>query len=133
MTLIDSDELWSPENRQDYALFVHEDSFIFEMIILNNIMFNVFSISNIDNLKPYFDDLKLDVDVKRIRNSYMHGRYYYNHDNRIEFYDGRNNDNLTHIASLTIDNIIDICADFIEDNLNRLETIPNCNTHLNPN
>ena len=131
MTLIDSDTLWNSTDRQDYSLFIHENSFIFESMILNNIMFNIFSMSHPNTLKPYFDGL--NVDMNRIRNSYMHGRFYYNHNKGFEFYDGRNNDNLSHIATLSIDDILNVCADFIEDNLQRISTIPKFNTLVNPN
>lgn len=130
MTLIDSDALWNSTERQDYALFIHENSFIFESMILNNVMFNIFSMSNPNTLKPYFE--RFGVDMNRVRNSYIHGRFYYNHNKGVEFYDGRNNESLTHVATLTFDDIISICAEFIEDNLHRISVMPKFETIINP-
>lgn len=130
MTLIDSDNLWNSTERQDYALFVHENSFIFDSILLNNIMFNIFSMSHPHTLIPYFKDL--NIDMNRVRNSYMHGRFYYNHNKGIEFYDGINNNNLTHIASLSFDNILNICSEFIENNLSPMSSLPKFETLVNP-
>lgn len=107
-------DAWHYSARQQYSQFVHEDSFLFESSILNNIMFNIFSMIKIDEVSTYFEDL--DIDVKRLRNSYMHGRYHYNHNMGFNFYDGLDNDKLKYIGTLHINDMLKVISNFMAFN-----------------
>ena len=65
-------------------------------------------------LEDYFEDL--DIDVKRLRNSYMHGRYHYNHNMGFNFYDGLDNDNLKYIGSLHVNDMLKVISNFMAFN-----------------
>ena len=94
--------------------FINYDSIVLESTLISNALFTLFSISKSSDLEKYF----ADIDINRLRNSLMHGRYYYNHNNGFEFYDGRTNDNLEHIATLSINQILNSISEFITDSLN---------------
>ncbi|MBQ8522963.1 MAG: hypothetical protein IJ458_04860 [Clostridia bacterium] len=93
--------------------FINYDSIALECTLISNALFTLFSISAPNKLQKYFSD----IDVKRLRNSLMHGRYYYDNKNGFEFYDGRSNDNLEHIATLNINQILQSISSFVTDTL----------------
>ena len=78
----------------------------FDSIIISNILFSIFSFESSDRLDRLFGGEGLDVN--RIRNSIMHGRFYYNFDNAYDFYDGRNNNDLEYIGNLSIYKIVEV-------------------------
>lgn len=108
-----TDEANTNEARCLLLEFINYDSIALECSLISNALFTLFSISAPNKLQKYF----ADIDVNRLRNSLMHGRYYYNHDNGFEFYDGRTNDNLEHIATLQINQIMESISDFITESL----------------
>ncbi len=97
--------------RQNLIEFMHYDTIMFEATLFSNILFSLFSSVHFDKITPYLSSF--DIDARRLRNSIMHGRYYYNHNLGFEFYDGRDNDKLEHIASLNIYQISDIVSKFL--------------------
>lgn len=109
-----TDEVTPSDIRCSLLEFINYDSIAMESALISNTLFTLFSISQPDKLQKYFKD----IDVTRLRNSLMHGRYYYNHGNGFEFYDGRTNDNLEHIATLEIKQIFNAISGFITDSLN---------------
>ena len=46
----------------------------------------------------------------------MHGRYYFNYNDGIEFYDGKDNESLKHIGTLSIKQITSIFDKYILEN-----------------
>lgn len=47
-------------------------------------------------------------EVRKLRNSLIHGRYYYNQKRAIEFYDGRKVKELEHHTTISIEKLIKI-------------------------
>ena len=107
-----TDEVTPSEIRCTLLEFINYDSIVLESALVSNALFTLFSISTPSKLQTYFSE----IDVKRLRNSLMHGRYYYNHDNGFEFYDGRTNDNLEHIGTLKIQQIFTAISHFVSAN-----------------
>ena len=71
--------------------------------LIINALFYLFSISTPQELEKYFQSSKLyQINPTELRNSIIHGRYYYNYNNGYEFYDGPNTDNLRHIGSIKV-------------------------------
>ncbi len=64
-------------------------------------LFKILSTNTILSLQNAFSDLNLDMEqLRRVRNSIMHGRYF-KHNTTVEFYDGKDNNSYwTHIASV---------------------------------
>lgn len=108
-----TDEKNTSNARCSLLEFINYDSIALECALISNALFTLFSISPPNKLQKYF----LDIDANRLRNSLMHGRYYYNHNNGFEFYDGKNNDKLEHIATLEINQIIQSISGFVTDSL----------------
>lgn len=108
-----TDEVTPSDIRCSLLGFINYDSIAFESTLISNALFTLFSISSPNKLQMYFKD----IDVNRLRNSLMHGRYYYDHKNGFEFYDGRTNDNLEHICSLSINQILQSISSFVADTL----------------
>ena len=99
--------------------FINYDSIALESALISNALFTLFSISTPEQLQGH---ISKDIDAKRLRNSLMHGRYYYDNANGFEFYDGRTNDNLEHIASLSINDIMKTISSFVSKNLEESKT-----------
>lgn len=74
--------------------------------MISNILFSIFSFENFENVKNLFSDTGLDIN--RIRNSVMHGRFYYNYKNEFDFYDGKHNSDLEYIGSLKVKKITEV-------------------------
>lgn len=99
--------------------FINYDSIALEAALISNALFTLFSISTPEQLQGY---ISKDIDAKRLRNSLMHGRYYYDNANSFEFYDGKTNENLEHIATLSINDIIKVISSFVIQNLEESKT-----------
>lgn len=108
-----TDEITPAEIRCSLLEFINYDSIAMESALISNALFTLFSISPQNKLQKHFNN----IDTRRLRNSLMHGRYYYNHANGFEFYDGRNNSNLEHIGSLELNDILHSVSNFINDYL----------------
>lgn len=91
--------------------FMLTDSDLFEVTLISNVLFNIFSLIPANQI---FNHFNLSADFNRIRNSVIHGRYFYNFNHGFEFYDGRTNDNLEHIGTLELPDIIDFAFSFLE-------------------
>ncbi len=71
-----------------------------DSLITANILFHLFSFCSIEKISSLFNE---DVEkIKRIRNSLLHGNYYYNNQGEFEFYDGINKESLQHIATVSL-------------------------------
>lgn len=57
----------------------------FEACLANNLLFTIFTYMEPAKLKPYMKD---ELDLSKIRNSIMHGRFFYNYESGFDFYDG---------------------------------------------
>lgn len=108
------DRIGGPVQEQHMIDFMYNNSMIPEVIIYTNALFTLFSLHTPEDLKPYTDGV--DIDLKRLRNSLMHGRYYFNYKDSVEFYDGKDNENLKHIGTLTIKQITSIFDRYITEN-----------------
>ncbi len=58
----------------------------FEACLANNILFSIFTYMDPESVKEYLKDCK--IDFNKLRNSIMHGRFYYNYEDGFNFYDG---------------------------------------------
>ena len=82
-----------------------------ESTIISNILFSIFSFERIEVVDELFKDI--GCDINRIRNSVMHGRFYYNHNKGFDFYDGRSNDNLEYMGTINISEIIRVAQELM--------------------
>lgn len=96
--------------RADMVEFMLLDTNLFEITLLNNVLFNIFSLMPPNDIAKYFNS---SDDFRRIRNSVMHGRYFFDYDRTFELYDGKNEDDLKHISSLSISKIIEFASSFL--------------------
>lgn len=108
------DNLENTNSRTLLLEYINYDSLVLEHYIISNALFTLFSVSQSNNLEKYFND----ININSLRNSLMHGRYFYNGVDGFEFYDGINNKNLTHIASLNVNQILTAISNFMSDNYN---------------
>ena len=58
----------------------------FEACVANNILFSIFTYMDPSSVKKYLKND--DIDLNGVRNSIMHGRFYYNYETGFDFYDG---------------------------------------------
>ena len=91
-----------------------------DSVFIGNILFSIFSFERFANVESLFADTGLDIN--RIRNSVMHGRFYYNHNKGFDFYDGRNNNDLEYIGTLQISKIIKVSQELMHDYLEEITT-----------
>ena len=98
------DENMTQENMT--YLFYFYGSGKMDSVIISNILFSIFSFESFDNLQKLFADT--GCDINRIRNSVMHGRFYYNYNKGYDFYDGRNNSDLEYVGTLEIKKITEV-------------------------
>lgn len=85
-------------------LFYFFSSGKMDSVIISNLLFSIFSFENFEKVKTLFEDT--GYEINRIRNSAMHGRFYYNYNKGYDFYDGRSNDKLEYIGTLKISKIV---------------------------
>ena len=104
----------------------------FEACIANNILFTIFTYMEPSKVKQYMNEDN-NIDLKRIRNSIMHGRFYYNYESGFNFYDGiidkkakgltikEMEKNVDYIGTITLQEIDSIAMhllhDYIEANI----------------
>ena len=96
-----------------YYMFLQGD---FDSVIIANMLFSIFSFETSTKIEEMFDGT--GVDVNRIRNSVMHGRFYYNCNNAFDFYDGRNNQELQYVGTLTVAQITTAAQKLVKEFLN---------------
>ena len=104
----------------------------FEACLANNILFTIFTYMEPSKVKQYMNENN-NIDLKRVRNSIMHGRFYYNYESGFNFYDGIINKkakdltikemekNVDYIGTITLQEIDSIAMhllhDYIESNI----------------
>jgi len=118
--LLDWIKINDADSRADMVEFMLVDTNLFEVTLLNNVLFNLFSLIPPNDISKHFSH---SADFRRIRNSVMHGRYFFDHNHTFELYDGKDESNLTHIASLSIEQIIDFAASFLESYIKNNKTV----------
>jgi len=92
-----------------------------EATLYLNALFCIFSISSPQDLKIYFSKFNYsDQGIIHLRNSIMHGRYYYNENNAFEMYDGENDDDLSHCFTLKCNDLKNVARDVV---LSRIKEI----------
>ncbi len=110
-----------PMRAQHMILFVLGDNCKIPSIMINNLLFYMFTFESEENLKKCFRE---DLNIRRIRNSLMHGRHFYNYNSGYEFYDGIKD--VEHVATITcaeIMNAINILVDnYIKDRDHKIES-----------
>lgn len=116
--LVDSNGCDNSNVRTDIMDYMLNDTILFEYYLTSNALFNMFSMYTSEQLKPYFPD----ADVRRLRNSIIHGRYYCNFKNGFEFYDGTNTSNLEHIATVNMYTILDSISELISNNVSHISS-----------
>ncbi len=110
---IDSPGFDDSYERGCLAEFMINDSNLIEIYLLSNALFNIFSLTTASILEPYLNET--GVNINRLRNSIMHGRYFYNNKDGFNFYDGRNNNALEYIGSISTRQISHALKSFVED------------------
>lgn len=76
-------------------------------LLYSNLLFLIFSSTNIEDINRCADCVNIKADFKRIRNAIMHGTYFYDFYQGFEFYDGKIKDEekLVHVGTLSFKNI----------------------------
>ncbi len=74
-----------PMRAQHWILFMVSKIGKIPSVMINNLLFNMFTFESEANLKKCFRE---DLNIRRIRNSLMHGRHFFNYNSAYEFYDG---------------------------------------------
>ena len=111
--LVDTNNFDDSDGRTDMIDYMLNNTLLFEYYLTSNALFNMFSTYTSEQLKPYFPD----VDLRRLRNSIIHGRFYCDFKDGFEFYDGVNSSNLEHIATVNIYTILDAISELIRNNI----------------
>ena len=99
-----------PERAKHMTLFMLDNTGKIPSVLINNLLFYMFTFESENNLKKCF---KEDLNIRRIRNSLMHGRHFYNYNSGYEFYDGINN--MEHIATITCAEIMNATNVLVEN------------------
>lgn len=98
---------------QNMIDFMYKDTMLPETIIYGNALFTLFSLYTPQDLERYMSDF--DIETRRLRNSLMHGRYYFDYSQNFQFYDGKDKDNLEHIGTLSTKQMSTIFERYINE------------------
>ena len=82
----------------------------FNLQLIPSLMFLIFTTRTQTELKTLFDNIGLNLSsdkINHLRNSLVHGRYFYNFNDGLEFYDGENQ--LTHFHTMDFNEMLTIC------------------------
>lgn len=90
-----------PMRAQHMILFMLGKNGKIPSVMINNLLFNMFTFESVSNLEKCF---RRELNIKKIRNSLMHGRHFYNYNSAYEFYDGRKE--MEHIGTITCGEIM---------------------------
>ena len=100
------------EDAQNDILEISVDPYAYIVVpIVSSTLFTIFSEMTNDEIFKLLTDNGVDIDlekVRRMRNSLIHGRYYYNHNREIEFYDGRKLKELDHKVTMKTEDLVRI-------------------------
>lgn len=97
---------------------------VMDSIIISNMLFSIFSFESSAKIDEMFNGT--GVDTNRIRNSVMHGRFYYNYNNAYDFYDGRDNQNLVYVGTLTVEQITTAAQKLISEYISEQQNTTQC-------
>ena len=93
--------------QNDFESFMHfTDPEFMKSVIYSSIAFNIFSVHTNDEIKGIFDKAQINCDdetIRHMRNSFIHGRYFYNFKDGFEIYDGAKQ--MSHYTTFKLDNI----------------------------
>lgn len=96
----------------------------FEFCIASNILYSIFSYMEPSKIESC---LNRDIDFKKLRNSIIHGRFYYNYEDGFNFYDGiiekktegksvkEIEKNIEYVATLTLNDINTLTQNLIHE------------------
>jgi len=107
------------------------DNELMQATMMSSIAFNLFSARTAAEIKALCHDAGLEMDeetLNHLRNSFIHGRYFYNYNNAFEIYDGTST--LSHITTVscdTLNKLIDIICrpQFDKANNRRIQELNN--------
>lgn len=88
------------------AIMHFTDPEFMKSVIYSSIAFNIFSAHTKDELSTIFNKAQVKCDdetIRHLRNSFVHGRYFYNYKDGFEIYDGTKN--MKHITTFSFDNV----------------------------
>ncbi len=91
---------------QPNAVLHYADSEIMKSMLYSSVAFNIFSAHTNDELTQIFSNAEVNCDpdtIRHLRNSFVHGRYFYNYKNGFEVYDGTKE--MSHITTFAMDDI----------------------------
>lgn len=107
ITCNDSINIFKKINPQGLVLLL--DSEFMQSVFMSSVAFSLMSNRTNDELYELYKEAghEMDIDtIRHIRNSFMHGRYFYNFNDGYEIYDGQKE--LDHITTLNINVIEDL-------------------------
>ena len=94
------------------------DKDFLQSILYSSTMFSIVSSRTNNELESIFNEAghTMDLDtIRHIRNSFIHGRYFFNYKDGFEIYDGTND--LQHYATINFKTIKDIYKTFSHNNI----------------
>ena len=103
--------------KNEFGAIMHfKDPEFMKSVIYSSIAFNIFSAHTNDELADIFAKAQITYDndtIRHLRNSFIHGRYYYNYKDGFEIYDGKKN--MTHITTFGMDNVEKLYQTYTKD------------------
>ena len=106
-----------PARAQHMTLFLFSNGGKFPSVLINNLLFYMFTFESEENLKKCFRE---DLNIRRIRNSLMHGRHFFNYNSGYEFYDGIKE--MEHIGTITCAEIMNATNILVDNYIKERET-----------
>ena len=106
--------------KDDYrAVMPFVDSELMQSTMMSSVAFNLFATRTPSEIKTISDGINLGLSeevLSRLRNSFIHGRYFYNYNDGFEIYDGTTS--LSHITTINYDTLNkladEVCKPMIE-------------------
>ena len=110
------------KQNEPQAILPFVDQDLMKSLIYSSLMFNMVSSRTNEELKEIFNEAQLDIDpknVRHVRNSFIHGRYFFNFKDSFELYDGY--DGMEHFVTLSFADIEKIFEVFCKEEILKLK------------
>lgn len=106
----------------DCGKFCYTDSETLISIIYSSICFSMLSARTNQELNELLKEAEINIDednVRHLRNSFIHGRYFYNYKNGFEIYDGAKE--LSHVMTFNFEEIEKLYKVFASENIKKIK------------
>lgn len=94
--------------------FVHSGDML--SLFDSNLLFHIFSTSTQDGMQNALNNVSRGIDINKVRNSIMHGTYFYNRDIDLVFYDEKKKEEniLKYVGKISMSEITDFSFKFLK-------------------